>query len=306
MNFTFQLLGADSITEEYVKVRNETWDWCPTDLESIVHRIETHPPSYFQAVGAVMRGHEIAATVTAFQPSWLKSDGQGQMMVNSKNHDREAFEYGRLVGEDLLWGQGYNRIYAFAPDHKPIYTYFQEAGYETTMWNKVSMVDLRDHSFDQTAPSFEVVSYAEYANRKPDSWQEDVWRLEMDLFQDVPLPEPFKEEPLEDWIPILTRPGNRLDLMYLALDGDTIMGCSQLEPSPGDKTLCNTGLTGVRRQYRRKGVARHLKQVAMSNAKKAGIWHIYADNEANNPMYLLNEELGFRHKFNFCTMLKTR
>jgi hypothetical protein len=56
----------------------------------------------------------------------------------------------------------------------------------------------------------------------------------------------------------------------------------------------NTGLTGVLRSHRRRGIATALKVCAMSFARDYGAIEVDTDNEENNPMLQLNYQLGFR------------
>ena len=58
--------------------------------------------------------------------------------------------------------------------------------------------------------------------------------------------------------------------------------------------LLYTGLTGVLRSHRRRGVATALKVTALSFAKKRSVKFVKTDNEENNPMYDLNMQLGFK------------
>ena len=74
---------------------------------------------------------------------------------------------------------------------------------------------------------------------------------------------------------------------------------SQLWPSKVNPKSAQTGLTGVRRAFRRQGIATKTKQHSIAWAKAQGIEKIYTDNEENNPMYQLNLQLGFLHLFDF-------
>ena len=79
----------------------------------------------------------------------------------------------------------------------------------------------------------------------------------------------------------------------MALDGDTIAGVSGLEEGSAPDKL-STGLTGVMRDYRRRGVALALKVRAASYAREAGFRSISTHNHTTNRVMLsLNEALGF-------------
>lgn len=55
-----------------------------------------------------------------------------------------------------------------------------------------------------------------------------------------------------------------------------------------------TGMTGVKRAYRRKGIATALKLRAISYAQAHGTRLLMTSNNSENPMYLLNLKLGFQ------------
>ena len=53
-------------------------------------------------------------------------------------------------------------------------------------------------------------------------------------------------------------------------------------------------MTGVRRAWRRRGIALALKQAQIDAAKAAGLRRLRTANAVQNPMLLVNERLGFR------------
>jgi GNAT superfamily N-acetyltransferase len=58
--------------------------------------------------------------------------------------------------------------------------------------------------------------------------------------------------------------------------------------------MLRTGLTGVRRAYRRRGLALALKVRSLAFAKEQGYRRVITENESNNRgMLHINEELGF-------------
>ena len=79
----------------------------------------------------------------------------------------------------------------------------------------------------------------------------------------------------------------------VATQGDAFIGMSELWPSKADADL-HTGLTGVRREARRKGVALAMKVRGVAFAKRHGAPAVRTWNASHNPMLLINERLGFQ------------
>ena len=66
-----------------------------------------------------------------------------------------------------------------------------------------------------------------------------------------------------------------------------------------------TETLGVLKQFRRQGVATALKIKAIQNLLDKGITEVRTDNELNNPMYKINESLGFHAQPSSLEYLKT-
>ncbi len=97
----------------------------------------------------------------------------------------------------------------------------------------------------------------------------------------------------EQWRKRLENPGLLPDANFIALDGDRYVGFSNLWKSQGDDHL-HTGLTGILRAYRRRGIALALKLRAVAYAKARGAPVIRTGNETGNrAMLSINEKLGF-------------
>ena len=75
-----------------------------------------------------------------------------------------------------------------------------------------------------------------------------------------------------------------------------VLGLSLLKKNLADSSKIQTGLTGVLRSHRRRGIALALKLQAIAYAKTEGIKTIETDNEENNHMYQINMQLGFEPK----------
>ena len=173
---------------------------------------------------------------------------------------------------------------------------FIEMGFALEVTLPFSCIEVSGTSFGLDP---DVITFGEFLRENPEDGLRQIWRLEMDVASDLPLPYPFVETPFETYSKFITDPVVDLESKFLFVEGDELKGLSQLWPSQVNPTLAATGLTGVRRQYRRQGVATRTKQHAIAWASSQGIERIFTDNEENNPMYQLNLQLGFRHLFNY-------
>ncbi len=214
---------------------------------------------------------------------------------------------------------GYGEIAKLAQDHEAhlvntgvedrreeIVEIAREFGYKTKQQQKVSQLDVCRFNLVNDQLDFDIVSLSELKLMRPDTWLHEFWRLEMDLLRDVPMTGEFKEDPIDLFEKFIGMPGFDHDGVFLALVQGNLAGVSSLAPSLVEPKIGITALTGVRREYRRKGIARALKIVSINWGKMKGVGSVITDNEEKNPMYQLNEQLGFRQIFNQLVMVWDR
>lgn len=127
-----------------------------------------------------------------------------------------------------------------------------------------------------------------------------MYEMRIDIARDLPWYEPQEPQPYDEWRQARsTKPTLLPDAMFVALHRGNWVGISELYSRLAMPTLLDQGLTGVRRAYRRMGLATALKLRTLDYAKRYGATTIRTDNEENNPMYQLNLRLGFRPKPGF-------
>lgn len=128
------------------------------------------------------------------------------------------------------------------------------------------------------------------------AWKEKLYELTWELEKDVPSPDPMTKQPIEEYEKVFSSPHLCPEGWFIAVDGEELVGISQLGIDTVYAHKMHTWLTGVVRSHRRKGVATALKLRAINFAQARGVKTIDTDNEENNPMYDLNVMLGFKPK----------
>jgi GNAT superfamily N-acetyltransferase len=165
----------------------------------------------------------------------------------------------------------------------------------------VSLLDLT--TFDPTpfagieekvqAAGIEIKTLAELQQTDPD-WLQKHYDLTRTVVQDVPSLDPPAQESFEQFQKVFDSPNLLPDCWFVALHDGHYVGESKLFRELANPEKMITGLTGVVREHRRKGIAMALKLRAIDYALHHGATKIQTDNEENNPMYQINLRLGFQ------------
>lgn len=177
-------------------------------------------------------------------------------------------------------------------------------GYELIQTAPSSRLDLERFDGSKFAAKlaacpYRIASIAELAAEGMD-WMPRLYESTTEMAQDVPDPHDFVPMPYEQYAEMLKNPviyDHRL--MFVALDGDQIIGYTRVTPMQLDPTLVATGLSGVLRACRRQGVVTALKVRAIESLRERGFKWLRTENDETNPMYQLNLELGFEWEWDW-------
>lgn len=230
-------------------------------------------------------------------------------------HERRG--YGRELlerAENTASDHGADRIlgWAAAPTSRTM-RFLEQAGYreidrnwESTLEIKRCDPDVLRESVDRvTASGIRIVSVADLARERPE-WKRDVYLLHAAADADVPARFPTAQISFEDFVAASL--GRRMlpDGYLVAIDGDQLVGLTEPQ-SVGDRPrMIEQDLTGVRSDYRGRGIAKALKAASVLWAASAGYTSIRTENaQSNAAMLAVNDWLGFERAHPTVEVLKT-
>ncbi|HJS27498.1 MAG TPA: GNAT family N-acetyltransferase [Actinomycetota bacterium] len=121
----------------------------------------------------------------------------------------------------------------------------------------------------------------------------EVW---LEAIPDIPGAEDEQIEPFEDWLAHDMRgPGDRPEATFVAVANDEAIGFAKFSLTSAQPLTAHHDLTGVKRAWRGRGVARALKAKQIAWAKENGYEELRTTNEERNaPIRRLNQEFGYR------------
>ena len=274
----------------------------PAEVTDWQHADATRDPTYpFQREVVEIDGNIVAAGNYG-QHSWGFHPRKYYVEIEvHPDHDaagiREAYLahlLETLADKDLI------ALVSGAPEaHAKQIAFLQANGFTETLRYPHSELDITAFDWSRFAGKDQVdgitfCTLSELQAQFPD-WQHRLWELDMAIRADVPVPDPYDPPAMEVYLAQTLAP-DYFDpaAWFYALDGGVWVGRTGLLVSKDAPHMAHALLTGIRREYRRRGLAIALKLHAVRYAKQAGVVLIESDNEANNPMYHINLKLGFR------------
>jgi len=294
---------TDADYEACVGVSDANWPEELAAAESWKYRDEHREEKYLfgRVVGEV--DGKVIAYSSYGESAWAYVAGKYFIHVEvHPDHQRRGYGgalydhvTGILAERDALF------LTADTREDKPDFIRFlTKRGYEPQMRYPVSYLFIDKFDFEKFAPAeermkehgIEIVNVPDLPARDPD-WKRSWYELEGECWMDVPLPEPPTRGSFKEFESRFESPNYKPEAHFIAMDGDRYVGLSGFWISPVEEQKLYTGLTGVVRSHRRKGIATALKVRAARFARDYGAKIIETDNEENNPMFDLNMQLGF-------------
>ncbi|MDQ2983120.1 MAG: GNAT family N-acetyltransferase [Actinomycetota bacterium] len=140
-------------------------------------------------------------------------------------------------------------------------------------------------------PGIEIVTWAE----RPELAR-GIYDVAVETYPDIPGQADDELESFDDWLEHDMRgSGDLPEATFVAVAGDEVVGYSKFSLTAAQPKVAHHDLTGVKRTWRRRGIAGSLKRAQIAWAKKAGYEQLATSNETRNtPIQRVNERLGYR------------
>ena len=123
-----------------------------------------------------------------------------------------------------------------------------------------------------------------------------LYEVSAEAWPDIPGAEDERIEPFEQWLSVhMQGEGDRPEGTFVAVAQGEAVGYAKFSFWAAKPDTLFHDLTGVKRAWRGRGIARALKHAQLNWAKANGYRFVRTSNEARNePIRRLNEQLGYR------------
>lgn len=277
--------------DRVVAVHNEVRDDDPTTVEELVDW--RHQAEDMVWIVAVVGHEDVGAGLglvgwhappdTAFVEAWTRPYGRGRGVG------------GALLAALVDWSAERGRIAvetAVAEVDEASQGWVERRGFREVGRNSRLVLDLRpiEAPAPQPPAGIEIVTWAEHPGI-----ERGLYDVYVEAEPDIPGEEHQELPPFERWLENDMRGlSDRPEAVFVALAGDEVVGYAKLAlPHVWTGTAFHD-LTGVKRAWRRRGIAGALKRTQIAWAKEQGYKRLVTNNEdRNEPIRRLNTRHGY-------------
>ncbi|HZE39786.1 MAG TPA: GNAT family N-acetyltransferase [Stackebrandtia sp.] len=286
-DFTVRPAESDRDAADIAAVMTEVFPYLVNDAESVAYRMRSTPESQrpldliAEADGRVVgHGHVVlepdfgdaAARFLVFVGRAHQGRGVGSALY------QPMLEHARAIGAVKLVGRVCETAaFDVAARH----------GFAETRSERISHLSLdRAPAAVDPPEGIRVAALSDMEDFRA------LYDIDCAIIGDVPADEPLVNPPYEEWVAkFAADPRMNAECTVLALDGDTPVAVSWLD---GHASRVWSSMTGVRREYRGRGLAKLVKTQALTRARDRGVTDAYTNNDSTNAgMLAVNDWLGY-------------
>jgi len=304
-------------TDDYpgiANLHNTAYPDKPATVEDYIEADQNRDPKCRYQRWVAVEDGQIVGTGAYLQELWVyhpqKFKVTGEVLPQYQRRGIGAALYDRIM-EGLTPFEPIELRVQVRGDRPQSMSFFEVRGFSEHMRDRESHLDVS--AFDPTpyeglgdklrAQGIEIKTFRQLEGEPERDRQ--VYDMEWVLLEDVPDSADLTQVPYDRWHQDIIESSLFLQEGYfVAIDGGEYVGMSNLWESRASEAL-NTGLTGVARSHRRRGIATALKVRAIAYARAHGPPVIKTGNEVNNrAMLSINERLGFVQRTDWITLRK--
>lgn len=287
-------------------IQNAAW---PDQLETVAewqYRDQARNPQYFHQRFLVERDGQPVAHAQTMETFWSYRPGKyGLWITVHADYQRQgigSLVYNHILGLLATRPLPPTMLVCYVREDKTDAIRFAEQqGFQPVMRTPSSRLDVTRFDRSHFAPILDKVkaagiaiySVAELATLDPDHRQK-IYELDWQCTLDEPHSDTPTKLSFADYSKFFFETPTFIpEASLIAIDNGNYVGLSALHRNPAQATELNTGFTAVLRTHRRRGIATALKVCAIDYAQQHGYQSIKTSNEENNPMFAINQMLGF-------------
>ena len=226
---------------------------------------------------------------------WHSPEGVARAEIRVVADARAGGVGSALLAELSAWARplGYRELTAPVKEDDPAsLAWAERRGFVEVGRNSLLVLDLTAIEAPRVEPpdGVEIVTWAE----RPGT-ERAMYEVAREAYPDVPGEDDAVVAPFEEWLSMdMQGAGDRPEATFLALAGDEVVAYAKLALSRARPEVAMHDMTGVRRAWRGRGIARALKAAEIAWAKESGYERLETQNEERNePIRRLNERFGY-------------
>lgn len=308
----------DHLSKLYVdaiNVWNSVWPNFPENKEEWIHHDTNYDPKYFFQRYVLTNNRKVIATGIVCEPWWAHKPGKLHFGINVLQEYRNLGVGTKCLNyiEDLLKTRQGNKLTVKTKDDQlDGIRFLENRDFSVILRETESILEVRNFDFNRFKSINRkiksdgiIIKSLQELQSTDSNWKQKLYELYCKIMRDVPSEDEHTERTLENFEnQKLNAPGFEPKANFIALDNGQYVGLSSLWRQKTRPKVFWADLTGVIRSHRRRRIAFALKIKTVYFANQYGANQIETDNEENNPMFGLNQLLGFIPRSAWLTLEK--
>lgn len=238
-------------------------------------------------------GRDVGAAIGV--GGWHSPEGVARGEVRVVPEQRGSGVGTALLGALSAWARGLGYAELTGPvkeEDSSALAWTARRGFVEVGRNSLLVLDLTAIEAPRVEPpdGVAIVTWAE----RPGA-ERAMYEVAREAYPDVPGEDDAVMAPFEEWLSMdMQGTGDRPEATFLALADGEVVAYAKLSLSRARPAVAMHDMTGVRRSWRGRGVARALKAAEIAWAKTSGYERLETQNEERNePIRRLNERFGY-------------